>query len=96
MSNQSTMSAPPRQPFGNITNNPASNSPASGPAKANNVRGATQAGPTTGPTAGSTTGAAPGASGSNGYEAAGAAWQKKTQAEKEAVYMKTFGSKERE
>ena len=90
------MSAPPRTPFGNITNNPASNSPASGPAKANNVRGATQAGPTTGPTAGSITGHAPAASGSDAYEAAGAAWQKKTQAEKEAVYMKTFGSKQRE
>ena len=90
------MSAPPRQAFGNITNKPVSNSPASGPAKASNVRGATRAGPTTGLSADSTTGAAPGASGSNGYEAAGAAWQKKTQAEKEAVYMKTFGSKQRE
>ena len=88
------MSAPPRQPFGNITNNPASNTSAS--AKANNVRGATQAGPPTGPTAGSTTGAASAASGSNNYEAAAAAWEKTTQAEKEAVYMKTFGSKQRE
>lgn len=90
------MSAPPRTPFGNITNNPASNSPASGPAKANNVPGAKQAGPTTGPTAGLANGVAPAASGSNAYEAAGAAWQKKTQAEKEAIFMKTFGSRERE
>ena len=90
------MTAPPRQPFGNITNKPASSSPASGPAKANNARGATQAGPTTGPTAGPTTGAASAASDSNSYEAAAAAWEGSTQAEKEAIFMKTFGSKQRE
>ena len=90
------MSAPPRQPFGNITNKPVSNSPASGPAKANNVRGATQAGPKIGPTSGATTGAASVASGSDSYEAAAVAWEKTTPAEKEAVYMKTFGSKQRE
>ena len=85
-----------RPPFGNITNNPASNIPASGPAKAENVRGVTQAGSTAGASAGPTIQLPPGASGSNAYEAAGVAWQKKTQAEQEAVYMKAFGTKERE
>ena len=85
-----------RPPFGNITNNPASNIPVSGPAKAENVMGPTQAGPTAGASTGPTTQFPPGASGSNAYEAAGVAWQKKTEAEKEAIYMKTFGSKERE
>ena len=85
-----------RPPFGNITNNPASNIPTSGPAKAENVRGVTQAGSTAGASAGPATNVPPGASGTNAYEAAGVAWQKKTQAEQEAVYMKTFGSKQRE
>ena len=85
-----------RPPFGNITNMPTSNTPASGPTKANNVPDATQAAPTAGASAGPTTDVLSAASGSNAYEAAGVAWQKKTQAEKEAVYMKTFGSKERE
>lgn len=84
-----------RPPFGNIANNPTSNPPASGPAKAENGRAVTQTGSTAGASAGPTTGFPPGASGSNAYEAAGVAWQKKTQAEKEAVYMKAFGSKER-